>query len=332
MKKLILPLLAALLMPPAFARDFEYTYEGQTLSYTVLDEEAKTCKTGTNKKVDGVLVIPSEASDGDEFYTVTEIGTGSFRDNYSIGKDREGLISVTIPNSVTSIGFAAFYQCTNMTEVIMGNSVTTMDADVFAWCTSLKSITLSSSLTSIPYRTFYHCESLTDIEIPNSVTEILGRSFICCYSLDSIRIPDSVSKLEDHIFYECTGLKEIVFPKNLTYLTPVCEKCDAIEKVVYRGSEPVEAPSGTFESTVYENATLFVPKGKANLFRKVEPWSLFKNIEEDEDSGVEEIVVDFAADCNVYDLNGVKVGNTVDELGSGIYIVRQGNTVTKVVK
>lgn len=51
MKKLLLIMLGVLIALPAMARDFTYEYEGQTLTYTVINEEAKTCKTK-----DGVYV------------------------------------------------------------------------------------------------------------------------------------------------------------------------------------------------------------------------------------------------------------------------------------
>ncbi|MBP3889669.1 MAG: hypothetical protein J6D01_00500, partial [Muribaculaceae bacterium] len=69
MKQLLFTLLGVLLALPGIARDFTYEYEGQTLTYTVIDEEAKTCRTkeGTypnpnpGNSVSGVLEIPSIA-------------------------------------------------------------------------------------------------------------------------------------------------------------------------------------------------------------------------------------------------------------------------------
>lgn len=82
------------------ATDFEYEYKGQKLTYTVLDEAAKTCavKAGTNKtasqSVTGALEIPATASDGTNEYTVTEVGTYAFLKNAE-------LTSVTFPSTLT---------------------------------------------------------------------------------------------------------------------------------------------------------------------------------------------------------------------------------------
>ena len=99
MKKLLLILFGVLMTLPSFA--FEYTYEGQTLYYTVLDEDSKTVSVeGFGNS--GALVIPEIAKDGSTEYTVTSIRAAAFRSN-------KGLTSVTIPNSVTEINYGAFY-------------------------------------------------------------------------------------------------------------------------------------------------------------------------------------------------------------------------------
>ncbi|MDE6811000.1 MAG: hypothetical protein K2J15_01485, partial [Muribaculaceae bacterium] len=82
--KIILLLTVAMLALPAFARDFSYTFEGKTLTYTVIDEESKTCRTKEGfgiypgNDVSGDLTIPATVSDETSNYTVTEIGALSF--------------------------------------------------------------------------------------------------------------------------------------------------------------------------------------------------------------------------------------------------------------
>jgi hypothetical protein len=58
------------------------------------------------------------------------------------------LASVTIPNSVTSIGEGAFYGCTSLTNVTIPNSVTNIGAWAFFDCESLTSVTFQGTITS----------------------------------------------------------------------------------------------------------------------------------------------------------------------------------------
>ena len=113
MKKLLLTIAGALLALPSMARDFTYEYEGQTLTYTVLDETSKTCQTkvgGRNYTYfagnisEGNLTIPSVAKDGDMEYTVTAVGNLGFYRN-------DKLSSIIIPETIKNVGYSAFESC-----------------------------------------------------------------------------------------------------------------------------------------------------------------------------------------------------------------------------
>ena len=83
-----------------------------------------------------------------------------------------GLASISIPNSVTSIGAGAFYGCTGLTSIIIPQSVTDVHAGAFEECTGLKSIIIPNSVTLIGDRAFCGCSGLASITIPDSVTTI----------------------------------------------------------------------------------------------------------------------------------------------------------------
>ena len=137
--------------------------------------------------------------------SVTSIGFSAFR-------ECTGLTSMTIPNSVTSIGDWAFWGCSSLTSVTIPNSVTSIGAYAFRGCSSLTSVTIPNSVTSIGDGTFRDCSSLTSVTIGNSVTSIGYEAFYGCSGLTSVTIPNSVTSIEIYAFEGCTGLTAIYVP------------------------------------------------------------------------------------------------------------------------
>ncbi|MGN0236086.1 MAG: leucine-rich repeat protein [Paludibacteraceae bacterium] len=138
-----------------------------------------------------------------------------------------GCETTIIPDSVTSIGDGAFYECTGLTSITIPNSVTRIEERAFRECTGLTSITIPNSVTSIGWSAFSSCTRLTSITIPDSVTSIGAWAFSGCTGLSSIIIPDSVTDIGGGAFYGCTRLTNIqVNHNNLTYDSR--DSCNAI--------------------------------------------------------------------------------------------------------
>jgi hypothetical protein len=94
---------------------------------------------------------------------------------YSSGSPFSGnttLRSLTVGNSVTSIGYSAFYNCSGLTKLTIGNSVTSIGEWAFYNCSGLTKLIIPNSVTSIGNDAFRKCTGLTAVTIGNSVTSI----------------------------------------------------------------------------------------------------------------------------------------------------------------
>ena len=141
--------------------------------------------------------------------SVTSIGSSAF-------EDCSGLTSVEIPNSVTSIGNYAFSGCSGLTSIEIPNSVTSIGNYAFEDCSGLTSVEIPNSVTSIGSSAFRYCRSLTSVEIPNSVTSIGVAAFSNCRSLTSVEIPNSVTSIGNYAFEDCFGLTSVEIPNSVT--------------------------------------------------------------------------------------------------------------------
>ena len=136
--------------------------------------------------------------------SVTSIGEGTFA--YC-----KSLTTVTIPNSVTSIGERAFYGCSGLTSPVY-------NAHCFAYMpTSYKgAYIIPEGIKQIAGGAFDGCSGLRSVIIPNSVTSIGDGAFWACDGLTSITIPNSVTSIGFQAFYYCTGLTSITIPNSVT--------------------------------------------------------------------------------------------------------------------
>ena len=124
-----------------------------------------------------------------------------------------GCKNSVIPNdgSVTSIGYSAFYENTDLTSITIPNSVTSIEWFAFDGCTNLTSITFSDNLISIGRCAFGRCEGLIDITIPNKVKSIGDFAFNNCKSLARITFSNTVTSIGAGAFKGCTSLSSVLY-------------------------------------------------------------------------------------------------------------------------
>lgn len=116
---------------------------------------------GRGECTDADIVIPPTSPDGD---SVVSIGFNAFNLD-------ETVLSVIIPDSVSTIDMFAFESCSNLKSANCGNGVKLIKEKAFRSCSSLETVTLGSNLTKIDYEAFAECSSLTDIVYKGTVEQ-----------------------------------------------------------------------------------------------------------------------------------------------------------------
>lgn len=123
----------------------------------------------------------------------------------------DGLTSVVLPSTLTSIDTSAFYGCTSLKEIIIPDSVEYIGDDAFAMCTSLEKVTVGHGTRYIGNGAFSDCTSLKEVALGSGVEEIGAQAFYFCTALEEITIPKSVGKIGAGAFFGCSGLTNAVF-------------------------------------------------------------------------------------------------------------------------
>ena len=156
---------------------------------------------------------------------VTRIGDSAFAGGWS----SYGIVmtSVTIPNSVVSIGTATFHGCTGLTNVTIPNSVTNIGEGAFAKCSGLTAImvepdnpaycSLAGVLFNKSQTRLFQCPGgkAGDYTIPIGVTRVEGSAFQGCTNLTSVTIPEGVTSIGRSAFLECSGLSNLTIPGSV---------------------------------------------------------------------------------------------------------------------
>lgn len=115
-------------------------------------------------------------------------------------------------DSITTVGQFAFYECSNLAEIVLPNSITAIGEYAFSGCRTLTTLQLPHSLLSIDEGTFSDCPSLTSVFVPDAMTKIGLYAFYGCRSLTNILLPASVTSIGEEAFEGCEALLRLCDP------------------------------------------------------------------------------------------------------------------------
>ena len=162
------------------------------------------------------IEIPTELNG----LTVTDLGEDSFSTDdlysplYEIHRNK--IHSVTIPQSVTSIGKDAFTNCRGLNSLTIKDAAISIGDWAFAQCYSLSLLSLGKNIKTIGDHAFDDCRALTSVTIPQSVTSIGQEAFNSCISLTTLSLGENIKTIGDHAFYYCIDLESVTIPQSVT--------------------------------------------------------------------------------------------------------------------
>lgn len=226
----------------------------ETIGDYTVETSGTTC-TITGYSGSGDITIPDTLG----AYTVTAIGNEAF---YGCN----GLTSVTIPESVTSIGVGPFCCCYDLASINVVSSnanyssengvlfnnaktelinypggmtgsytipatVTAIADEAFSSC-QLEEIIIPDGVSTIGATAFYYCTGLTAVSIPGSVTSIGADAFNNCSELNSITLGTGIQTIGNNAFNYCSKLTSITIPASITSIgVEVFEQCAKLTSI-----------------------------------------------------------------------------------------------------
>lgn len=242
--------------------------------------------------------------------TITSIGSDAFYEC--------GLTSIDIPNSVTHIGHQAFHGCSGLTSLVIPNSVTSIANSAFDNCRNLTTVSIDCS-THIPYAAFSECRTLTTVTIGDNVSGIGEEAFERCYNLQSVSFGNSVTSLGRRAFSNCYNLGTVNIPRSVTYIAQdafsSCTGLSSIEveagNTVYDSRDNCNAIIKTNENVlVYACKNTFIPNTITSIgYRAFSDCRDMTSIHIP--SSVQSIGQEAFANCTVLSSIEVEAGNTV---------------------
>ena len=159
--------------------------------------------------------------------------------------------------------------------IVNGYQVKRIGVRAFVQCNQIEEIVMPKGIISIGDIAFHSCEKLQSMNIPEGVKNIGEGAFAWCKELKSVTIPSSVTETEPWIFLECRNLQSVY--SDIPSPSPVWIATFSV-------NYPPQPDNGTnnFDpDELYNQATLYVPKGCTEKYQNTEGWNLFTNIVEE---------------------------------------------------
>lgn len=273
--------------------------------------------------ISGVVTVPVKTVIDGKEYAVTSVEDRGFylcKDLEEVilpeGLERIGIYAffnsgikrINIPASTKYLEMDLFCGCTLLESVQVreGNTVYSVHDGILMGNTNyysekaivfvpsqldISNYVIPDDVGQIRESAFQHNKSLKRIVIPPNVVRIFEDAFIGCENLEEVEWQTPVEEIPTCCFQGCSSLKSFVIPETVKKVgQQAFWECNSLRSITIRQGSPIEAhvySFGVSGSKIYNDATLFVPKGSAKYYRAADVWKNFIHIEEIDMPGVE---------------------------------------------
>ena len=202
--------------------------------------------------------------------------------DYCFGETK--LTTITIPSTVKSVGFGAFYGCTDLISANIEADLNEIPELMFYICSSLQTVNLPENITSIGNDAFVNCPlefENNKLVIPSKVESIGERAFSTCNSIESIELPEGLKEIKPAAFGNVTKISEITLPSTLERMGD-CAFCyynsSNLSKVTFKGTTPPDVIYNTDVDGNYskpnvekmQSCTVYVPSSAIDAYKASE--------------------------------------------------------------
>lgn len=251
------------------------------------------------------VVIPETFEYGGTTYTITAIGEEAFYSKYD---DYDDILTLTIPETVTTIGVKAFSNLKALEAIRLPQELKEIAPDTFSDCISLEEINFPEGLETLNEYACYNCTSLKSVSFGSKIKNIsylvFDRTCLQSISIDATTPPEIESGTLNSPNITSTGLIKVHIPAGTKALYEEAWKTE-LEAIEFIESEGI--PSGV----AMESAkTLQIHSNNGEL-----------------------IATAADSEIAIYSISGVKIatgkGSVRVSAPMGVYIICSENNVTK---
>ncbi|MBQ3494940.1 MAG: leucine-rich repeat domain-containing protein, partial [Clostridia bacterium] len=258
-------------------------YYYQDIKYK-LNSSNKTASVAGYQNSPTNVEIPALVTNGVDNYVVASFEAGAFNNCTS-------LTSITIPNTITSIGISSFQRCSGLTSVKIPKSITSIYNYAFSDCSRLSLISIPNiafildgtafngtswyetqpegvvylGLLALTYKGTLQNDSIV---LREGTIYVCDNAFQGCTGLTSVIIPNSVTGIGNYAFKGCTGLTSVIIPNSVTGMgNSAFLGCTGLTSVVIPNSVIVIGANAFKDCTALSSVTI------PNSVTKIEPYA-----------------------------------------------------------